>query len=232
MSRTCSRRGPRPQRRFARRAFVPPVVRRSAPEITEGTAQGAVNVREGLYRRTLAAADALAAFVALALVVVWDAGADLEPWVLLAMPVAVFVAKVGGLYERDELVLKKTTLDEAPALLQITGLFALLVFLGQNVFVHAGLTPPLVAELWLASFFAIFARPRGRPPRRRLALAPRALPGHRRRREPSRTVRGKLEDGSRQRRRSSRASALDALAPRDRRRALPRAGLRQRRRTA
>ena len=30
------------------------------------------------------------------------------------MPVAVLVSKVGGLYERDELVLKKTTLDEAP----------------------------------------------------------------------------------------------------------------------
>ena len=160
--------GARPQRRFTRRAFVPPVVRRSAPEITEGAAQGAVNVREGLYRRTLAVADALAAFVALALVVVWDAGANLEPWVLLAMPVAVFVAKVGGLYERDELVLKKTTLDEAPALLQITGLFALIVFLGQNVFVHAGLTPPLVAELWLASFFAIFL---GRVAARRVAAS-------------------------------------------------------------
>ena len=70
------------------------------------------------------------------------------------MPVAILVNKVGGLYERDELVLKKTTLDEAPTLLQITGLFALIVFLGQNVFVHAGMTPPLVAELWLASFFA------------------------------------------------------------------------------
>jgi exopolysaccharide biosynthesis polyprenyl glycosylphosphotransferase len=158
--------GARPQRRFTRRAFVPPAVRRSAPEITEGAAQGAVNVREGLYRRTLAVADAFAAFVALALVVVWDAGADLEPWVLLAMPVAVFVAKVGGLYERDELVLKKTTLDEAPALLQITGLFALSVFLGQNNFVHAGMTPPLVAELWLASFFAIFL---GRVAARRVA---------------------------------------------------------------
>ena len=143
---------------------------------------------------------------------VWDAGANLEPWVLLAMPVAVFVAKVGGLYERDELVLKKTTLDEAPALLQITGLFALIVFLGQNVFVHAGLTPPLVAELWLASFFAIFL---GRVAARRVAaslsrpercliLGDDAA---------VRTVRGKLEDGSL----NAKVVAsvrLDALSPR------------------
>ena len=47
-------------------------------------------------------------------------------------PIAVLVNKVGGLYDRDELVLNKTTLDEAPALLQITGLFALLVWLGQD----------------------------------------------------------------------------------------------------
>jgi exopolysaccharide biosynthesis polyprenyl glycosylphosphotransferase len=157
---------PRP-RRFARRPhFIATPARKPAVEITEGSTQGAVNLREGLYRRTLAAADALAAFAALALVVVWDAGADVQPWMLLAMPVAILVGKIGGLYERDELVLKKTTLDEAPTLLQITGLFALIVFLGQNIFVHAGMTPPLVAELWLASFFAVFA---GRVAARKLA---------------------------------------------------------------
>ncbi len=176
--------GGRPQRRFTRRAFVPPVVRRSAPEITEGKAQGAVNVREGLYRRTLAVADAFAAFVAIALVVVWDAGANLEPWVLLAMPVAVFVAKVGGLYERDELVLKKTTLDEAPALLQITGLFALIVFLGR------------VAARRVAASLS--------RPERCLILGDDAA---------VRTVRGKLEDGSLNAKVVG-SVRLDALSPR------------------
>jgi exopolysaccharide biosynthesis polyprenyl glycosylphosphotransferase len=184
----------RPQRRFARRpAQIVPALRRPAAELAEGDSS-AVNVREGLYRRTLAAADALAAFAALALVVVWDAGAQLQGWVLMAMPVAVFVAKVGGLYERDELVLKKTTLDEAPALLQITGLFALIVFLGQNVFVHKGMTPPLVAELWVASFIAVFL---GRVAARKLAsLLSRPerclIVGDA---EAVRTVRGKLETG-------------------------------------
>ena len=38
---------------------------------------------------------------------------------LLVVPFVVLLHKAVGLYERDELVLKKTTLDEAPALLQI-----------------------------------------------------------------------------------------------------------------
>ncbi len=184
----------RPQRRFARRpAQLVPALRRPAAELAEGDSS-AVNVREGLYRRTLAAADALAAFGALALVVVLHAGAQLQGWVLLAMPIAVLVSKVGGLYERDELVLKKTTLDEAPALLQITGLFALIVFLGQNVFVHAGMTPPLVAELWLASFFAVFlGRVAARKVASLIARPERCLiVGDA---EAVRTVRGKLETG-------------------------------------
>jgi exopolysaccharide biosynthesis polyprenyl glycosylphosphotransferase len=185
-------RAPGRQRRFARKAtWAANPARKPAPVITEGVTQGSVNVREGLYRRTLALADALAAFLALSLVVLWDAGAALQPWVLIAGPIAILVSKVGGLYDRDELVLKKTTLDEAPALLQITGLFALIVFLGQNQFVHTSLTPSLVAELWLASFFALFAgRVAARNIAARLARPERCLVvGDR---EAIQTIRGKI----------------------------------------
>jgi len=104
--------------------------------------------------------------------VVWGAGAPLGAWLLLAMPVAVVVSKVGGLYERDELVLKKTTLDEAPALLQIAGLFALIAFLGQNAFVHVAMTPTVVLELWMATFGLLFA---ARHTARRLSARAAAL---------------------------------------------------------
>ena len=143
-------------RRFARIAGSRTLPARRPYAITEGEALGPVNLREGLYRRSLGLADAVAALIALSLVVVWDAGAEFGLWVLLAMPLAILVAKVGGLYERDELVIKKTTLDEAPALMQIAGLFALLAFLGQNQFVHAPMTPELVAELWLVTFATLF----------------------------------------------------------------------------
>ncbi len=143
-------------RRFARLPGARALQPRRPDRIEEGAALAPVNLREGLYRRSLAIADASAALLALCLIVVWDAGARFDPWVLLAMPVVVLVSKVGGLYERDELVLRKTTLDEAPSLLQIAGMFALIVFLGQNQFVHAAMTPQLVAELWLVTFALLF----------------------------------------------------------------------------
>ncbi len=146
---------PRP-RRFPRITGPRPAASRRPDGIREGKAVSPVYLREGLYRRALAIADATAALVALSLIVVWNAGALFEPWVLLAMPVVVLVSKIGGLYDRDELVLKKTTLDEAPSLLEIAGLFALIVFLGQNWFVHAAMTPTLVAELWLVTFGTLF----------------------------------------------------------------------------
>ena len=38
-----------------------------------------------------------------------------RPATVVALPLVVVVAKFTGLYDRDELVLNKTTLDEAPA---------------------------------------------------------------------------------------------------------------------
>ncbi len=107
---------PRRARRLAQIAGGRASQARRSDGISEGKALAQVSLREGLYRRSLALADSHAALLALTVAVVWGAGADFEPWILLSMPVVVLVAKICGLYERDELVLKKTTLDEAPAL--------------------------------------------------------------------------------------------------------------------
>ena len=42
-----------------------------------------------------------------------------------AIPLVVVVSKIGGLYDRDEHLLRKTTLDEAPALFQVATLYTL-----------------------------------------------------------------------------------------------------------
>lgn len=126
------------------------------PALTEGSTRHHVHVREGLSRRSLAAADALAAVLALTLVVAWDAGAGFQAWILAAPPLMILVNKVGGLYERDELVLRKTTLDEAPSLLQITGLFALIVWLGHWPLVRVYLGPPVILELWIVTLATLF----------------------------------------------------------------------------
>jgi exopolysaccharide biosynthesis polyprenyl glycosylphosphotransferase len=142
-----------PRRRFKR--FTPPLVRalRRTDDLTEGTPAREVTVRDGLYRRSLALSDGIAASLALVLIVGVRAGNGLDLVAFLAMPTVILVCKLAGLYERDEIVLKKTTLDEAPALFQITGLFALIVSLGHwQLFGASAFTPSQVLALWILAF--------------------------------------------------------------------------------
>jgi exopolysaccharide biosynthesis polyprenyl glycosylphosphotransferase len=114
----------------------------------------AVVEREGLYRRMLALADVLAAVGALGFSTA-VMGNDSLRWGALAMlPVVVLVSKVVGLYDRDELVLRKTTLDEAPAMFQVAGLYALLVWLLQANIVEGHLSRYQVLGMWGSLFVA------------------------------------------------------------------------------
>ena len=66
------------------------------------------------------AADTVAVGVALLLVsVLTDARFTL--WVVALIPLYALLSKMAGLYDRDQFVLIKTTLDEAPALVAVTG---------------------------------------------------------------------------------------------------------------
>ena len=103
----------------------------TSPWPQQGRASGDVTrtrLREGIYRRTLALADA--AVAAVVVLVVLPLVAHPAPLAALAaVPLLVLVDKVVGLYDRDELVMSKRTLDEAPVLVQIAGLFSLLLWL-------------------------------------------------------------------------------------------------------
>src|SRR4051794_41153145 len=120
-----------------------------AAGITEGAVARPILGREGVYRRGLAVADVGAALAALAVVAV--VANPRGALILLGFaPLIVLVNKIAGLYDRDELVMNKTTLDEAPALLQITGLFTLLVWMGHDAVVRWGLDPSSVLVMWVA----------------------------------------------------------------------------------
>jgi exopolysaccharide biosynthesis polyprenyl glycosylphosphotransferase len=116
-------------RRFGRRTFSLPRSTRAAGPITEGTTGVATSFREGLYRRTLACADVLAAALVVLAVLPLVAEAPPPAVALVIVPLVVLLHKAVGLYDRDDLVLKKTTLDETPALVQIAGLHTLLLWL-------------------------------------------------------------------------------------------------------
>jgi exopolysaccharide biosynthesis polyprenyl glycosylphosphotransferase len=136
------------------------------PGITEARAPEPVLGREGTYRRALALTDVCAAVGALLLVLALAGGTLLEPAVLAFAPLLVLVNKLSGLYDRDDLVLNKTTLDEAPALLQIGGLFALLVWLVHGPLLTVTLGPADVLTLWIAATLSLVL---GRAAARRLA---------------------------------------------------------------
>jgi exopolysaccharide biosynthesis polyprenyl glycosylphosphotransferase len=81
-------------------------------------------LRDAVFRRLLAIADMLAAAGGLAIIgITTGHGIDLAS--ALAVPLIVILAKMTGRYEHDELVLRKSTLDEIPALLALAGAFAL-----------------------------------------------------------------------------------------------------------
>jgi exopolysaccharide biosynthesis polyprenyl glycosylphosphotransferase len=136
----------------------------------------AVLEREGLYRRLLALADVVAASVALALTVMVLGSDRFRLGALVVLPIVVLVSKVLGLYDRDELVLRKTTLDEAPAMFQVAGLYALLVWLLQADIVQGDLSRYQVLGIWGTLFVAfLLARAGARGLARRLAPPERCL---------------------------------------------------------
>ena len=111
--------------------------------------------REALHRRLLGVADMGA--TALALVVVLNLLGDGRAALaaLIGTPLVVVLFKIAGLYDRDDLRLVHSTLDEAPLLLQLTGLSALGVTILQPIMVDGSLGGAQIAALWLGSFVAI-----------------------------------------------------------------------------
>ena len=106
-------------------------------------------------RRSLAVSDVIAAVVAVLFVVnptVWGPGMSLRITDVLLVPFVILAAKAIGLYDRDQHVLRKTTLDELPSLIYLSVLYALTVWLAEDVLFNGWLTRPQVFTLVLTTF--------------------------------------------------------------------------------
>ena len=136
-----------------------------------------IDARDALYRRTLAVADVTAALLALLVSAVMIGGHGLSWWALALAPFVVVVAKVIGVYDHDNLVLRKYTLDEAPALFQMATLYTLVVWLGDGTLLaHGTLSHVEAVALGASSFaFLLFFRAAGRLLLRRLMPAERCM---------------------------------------------------------
>ena len=97
----------------------------------------------------------VAAIVAVLFVVnpaVWGPGMGLRITDVLLVPFVILAAKAIGLYDRDQHVLRKTTLDEVPSLIYLSVLYALTVWLAEDVLFNGWLTRPQVFTLVLTTF--------------------------------------------------------------------------------
>ncbi|HEY1360102.1 MAG TPA: sugar transferase [Thermoleophilaceae bacterium] len=108
-------------------------------------------------------ADVAAATLALLLAVVVIGADSFTPALLAAIPLVVVVGKVIGLYDRDQHLVHKTTLEEAPALFEVSALYTLLLWLGAGFFVTEGvaggeaLGRDQVVGTWALLFISLLA---------------------------------------------------------------------------
>ena len=127
-----------------------------APVVPEAGAQARAleaetRRRAATVRRSLAVADLLAALFTLT-VVAAAYRQHLQPSMFAACLVVPLAAKLGRLYDRDEVRLRKSTLEEVPALFQMSGIAALVVWLGEDLLVVSTLGRWETLTLWLLLF--------------------------------------------------------------------------------
>jgi exopolysaccharide biosynthesis polyprenyl glycosylphosphotransferase len=138
---------------------VPRAPRRERTAVLTPPRTALPSVRDAVFRRLLAVADLLAAAGGLAMIgALTHRGPDLVS--VATIPLIAIIAKMTGRYDHDEVVLRKSTLDEVPALLGMAGGFALawsVVAFIANDQLH--LRGAGVALLWAStSAFLILAR--------------------------------------------------------------------------
>jgi exopolysaccharide biosynthesis polyprenyl glycosylphosphotransferase len=124
--------------------------------------------RDSVFRRALLVADALAVTAAFVIAVQVSAQRAQQFLICLAgLPLVLFVAKLLGLYDRDELLIRKSTIDEVPKLFQVATLSAFVTWLAYGVLGYGSLPRLELLVLWVALLVLLIV---GRTAARALAL--------------------------------------------------------------
>jgi exopolysaccharide biosynthesis polyprenyl glycosylphosphotransferase len=148
-----------------------------APGISEVRGPAACMRRDSIFRRLLVVADVVAIVTAFVLTVELSKRSLQLTWAGIAgVPILVVCAKLTGLYDRDETLLRKTTLDEAPKLFQLATLCALVAWLTGGLIVQGQLDRHEAMFLWLAlAVLLILARAGARQIALRISPVERCL---------------------------------------------------------
>lgn len=120
----------------ASRGFLARATRRGglAQGISEVRGPAASMRRDALFRRMLLVSDIVAICGAFLLTVELSTRSLELTWAAVAgLPILVVCAKLSGLYDRDETLLRKTTLEEMPKLFHLSTLCSLAIWLGHGL---------------------------------------------------------------------------------------------------
>jgi exopolysaccharide biosynthesis polyprenyl glycosylphosphotransferase len=111
--------------------------------------------RDAINRRMLALADALAAAGALLVSTATLHYNHVDPARLAAVPLIVVMAKAGGLYDREELLVRKSTLDETPALVLLATFYTLSLWLLDGLVTRRPSSSARLVAVWIALFLML-----------------------------------------------------------------------------
>jgi exopolysaccharide biosynthesis polyprenyl glycosylphosphotransferase len=154
-----------------------PAVARAGAQAEAALRRAAV-ARDTLYRRLLAVADLSSAALALVVDALLLGDDRLNAIAFVAIPVVVAVSKVVGLYDRDAMLVKRSTLDEAPALFGVATLYTFVIWLAEGFFIEGegAFGRDQLLALWVLLFgFMLLARSGARTVARTLAPEERCL---------------------------------------------------------
>src|SRR5436190_21809800 len=111
--------------------------------------------RDWPFLRGLVIADLVAAAIGIGAALVASPRASATPAIVIAGPLILVLAMLAGLYRRDEMLIRKTTLDEAPRLGAVSGIAALMIWQGEDLLFKGVLERPDVLLLWMALLAAL-----------------------------------------------------------------------------
>jgi exopolysaccharide biosynthesis polyprenyl glycosylphosphotransferase len=125
--------------------------------LVESRSRDAVWRRERVFRRALIAADVFAGLLVVGLAS-RVFGATGPGWTALAiLPLVVAINATSGLYNRDELLLRKSTLDEAPSVFQAATLTTVVAYLLDSALLQTPIGARLFAFMWLSLAVTVLA---------------------------------------------------------------------------
>ena len=121
----------------------------------EGKRRHDIRVRQTVFRRALGLADAASVAITLFLGAELFGDDRLTYAAIAAVAAIVLVMKVIGLYDRDEHLLRPTTLDEVPALFQVASLSVLLLWIVGDALVDGDIGRRQVIGMWVLLFSSL-----------------------------------------------------------------------------